>query len=264
MTMDLRDLLTEVAEGRLDPAEASRRLNQPPTEPTAPPGAHSTAAAPPTAADTVRRVSVSATGRSVRLVADPTVATVSVEGQHALRQDGDTLHIGPAPSSGAGEYRQEGRGGLSRWLSGASVWGSLLTVRVNPDLPVEAEVMAGSLRVNGLRAPLTANVTAGSLVGVDCTGPLTIAVRAGSARLDVRPSGVSTVRIESGSVDLWVQPGSDVVVRARVDLGELKVTRSDGSQRRVAPDGVDEVTVGAGLARLDVDVTMGSAKVRLP
>jgi hypothetical protein len=51
-------------------------------------------------------------------------------------------------------------------------------------------------------------------------------VRAGGAKLDVRPvSGASRIRVESGGVDVRLQPGSDVRLRARAELGEVKAMK---------------------------------------
>lgn len=276
MTTDIRSLLTEVAEGRLDPAEAARLLDQPAqpgTEPGPEPGpgpeASTTPAEPPAPQperdDLVRRVVVRATARSVRIVGDVTVAGATVEGPHAVHREGGDLVVGPPEAATQpGSYSYEQRSTLSRWLSESSTWGTPLTVRVNPTLPVEAEVTAGALRMSGLAAPLGVKVTAGSLVVADCVAAVQGVVRAGSARLDVRPVGTSALRVETGSLDLRLQPGSDVRVRARVQLGEVSVRGTDGEWRKIAPDAAEDVVVGTGRDEVDIDLVMGSAKVRLP
>jgi hypothetical protein len=308
MTDGLRSLLTDVAEGRVDPAEAARRLSGvdapagavPTADPwagaTADPDAtapassggstgatgaaatSSTAASEPAAgeprlpsgSDPVDRVVVQASARPVRVVADPTVATLTVDGPHTVRRDGGTVRVEVpvTPSSdGPGSYRYERKAGLSRWISQATLLGVPLTVRLNPDLPLEVEVMAGSVDITGLRSELTFSVTAGSLKATDCTGPVVGTVSAGSARLDVRPtSGRSHIRAESGSVDLRLQPGSDVRVTARAELGEVKIKALDGSSstKVVQGDGAHEVVLGSGTALVEVDVVMGSVKVRTP
>ncbi|MCU0264907.1 MAG: hypothetical protein MUC45_02165 [Actinomycetia bacterium] len=271
MFTDVRALLTEVAEGRLDPAEAARLLDQAPA--AAPAQAESqpapddaAAAVPPPSPDqAVRRVVVRATARSVRLVGDVTVDSATVEGPHAVYREGADLVVGPPEAAAEpGSYSYEQRSTLSRWLAESSTWGTPLTVRVHPTLPVEAEVTAGALRISGLAAPLSVKVTAGSLVVADCVAPVQGVVRAGSARLDMRPVGESSVRVETGSVDLRLQPGSDVRVRTRVQLGEVSVRGADGTWRKVSPEGTEEVVVGTGRDTVDLDLVMGSAKVRLP
>jgi len=126
--------------------------------------------------------------------------------------------------------------------------------------------MAGSVDVDGLRGPLTFSVTAGSLKAVDCTGPFTGTIRAGSAKLDIRPvAGASRIRIESGSVELRLQSGSDVRLRTSTELGEVKIKNDEGTVTRVVDrDGSHELVLGEGMASMDVDVVMGSVKVRTP
>ena len=201
---------------------------------------------------------ISATARPVRLVADPTVATLTVEGPHTLFREGATLRVeGP---DRAGGYQVERKGSLARWLSQASSMGSPLTIRINPTLDVVADVMAGSLDAYGLRGTFTFTVSAGSLKAVDCSGPFDGSVQAGSAKLDGRvESGESSLRVASGSLDLRLLPGSDVHVVGRSEMGEVKVDGRHTGNGRSA-----DVTVGSGKAVLRIDVSMGSAKVHTP
>ena len=288
MTDALRTLLAEVAEGRLDPSEAARRLSEidesgrtdataAPTEPSEPAGPTE----PPRAAGPaqpeepgpsdgpVERILVQASARPVRVVADPSVATLSVEGPHVVRREGSTIRVEvPVTPSGdnPGSYRYERKTGLSRWISQATLLGVPLSLRVNPDLALEIEVMAGSVDVAGMRGPLTFSVTAGSLRAADCAGPFSGTIRAGSAKLEIRPvDGSSHIRVESGSVEVRLLSGSDVRLRTRAELGEVKVTSGDGAPTRVVDrEGAHELVVGAGTASMDLDVVMGSVRVRTP
>jgi hypothetical protein len=285
MTDELRSLLTDVAEGRVDPAQAAARLSAmdsaapTPTDPWADATDNATDSsteqtppaveAPSTSASPLRRVVVQCSARPVRVVADPTVATLTVDGPHTVRQDGDTARVEvPVTGSpeGSGGYQFERKSAFSRWISQATYVGVPLTVRLNPDLALEADVMAGSLEVTGLRGPLTFSVTAGSIRADDCSGPFTGTVRAGGAKLDVRPTaGASRVRVESGGVDLRLQQGSDVRLRAHAELGEVKLRGRDGAQTRVVDrEGAHELVVGSGTATFDLDVVMGSVKVTTP
>jgi len=276
MNDDLRTLLNDVAQGRIAPAAAAQLIDDlPPAAPDeapARPSEPSQPAAPqrPTEAaeGPVQLVRVTSSARPVRLVGDPTVDTVTVDGPHVVRREGSTLRIDAAPLAGdaaPGSYRYERKSGLSRWLGQATLVGVRLTVRVNPDLAVEAEVTAGSLELLALRGPIDFSVTAGSVRATDCTGPFNGAVRAGSARLDVRPTaGRSLVRVESGSVELRLQPGSDVRVTGRADLGEIKVTSAAGHNQILNGGDLQDVVLGAGSAVFELQVAMGSAKVRLP
>ncbi len=284
MTDELRTLLAEVAEGRLAPAEAARRLDL--MDQGAEPASDAAPAADTPAADTpapsptptpvpgpgdgpVERIRVIASARPIRIVADPTVDTLTVEGPHTVRREGSSVRveapIGAEPQE-SGDYRYERRTGLSRWIAQASSVGAPMTVRMSPDLDLEVDVMAGSLDVAGLRAALTFTVTAGSVRVVDCAGPVHGTVRAGGAKLELRPvTGASTIRVESGSAALQLQRGSDVRVRARAELGEVKIVDDRGRSAKVVHgDGSYEVVVGAGTATIDLEVVMGSVKVTTP
>ena len=218
----------------------------------------------------VDRVRVSASARPVRIIGDPTVATVTVDGPHTVTADGSVLRIeagaGPAAATAArGSYSYERKTGLSRWLAQAGTVGVPLTVRMNPALFADAELLAGSLEIVGLAGPVAFSVTAGSLRLHDCSGVVNGVVRAGSAVLQVRPTaGSSSVRVESGSVDVGFLPGSDVRVNGKADLGEFKVRGGDGSLKLQKVDSLPEYVLGAGTASFDLHISMGSAKVRLP
>ena len=282
-TSDLRSVLEQVATGRLDPVEAARLLDttagptaEPTTEPAAEPTTQPPAGQPssvrvvpaPTPqhaprADGVRRLLIRATARSVRVVADPSVATVDVQGPHRTVREDDLLRVesdlaGPEP----GSWSQESPASWWRSFVQTGALGERLVVRVNPELDVEVEVTAGSLEVVGLTHGLRFRATAGSVRATGCTGPVDGVVQAGSAKLELRPTGASRVRCESGSVDLRLLPGSDVTVRTDVELGDLKVYDADGTTSKPSPR--DPVVVGEGTATFDLEMVMGSAKVRRP
>ncbi len=282
MTSDLRALLTEVAAGRIDPGRAAEMLDDlpgaaaPGKDPASAQGGEhaASAAAEPPGGDArvqgVERVRVTASARPVRIIGDPTVATVSVDGPHTVTADGPVLRVeagsaGPAAAKAPGWYAFERKTGLSRWLSQAGTVGLPLTVRVNPALVVDAEVLAGSLEIAGLAGAVAFSLTAGSVRLHDCTGVVTGIVRAGSAVLQVRPTaGASSVRVETGSVDVRLLPGSDVRVSGRADLGEFKVRGGDGSVTLDKTDRLPEQVLGAGTATFELILSMGSAKVWLP
>jgi hypothetical protein len=224
--------------------------------------------------DHVDRVVIQASARPLRVVADHSVDLISAEGPHTIRREGGVIRVEAGSQGAAGQSPQAGSyqferrpTGLSRWLSQASIVGVPLVVRVNPAMRVEVEMMAGTVDLMGLQGPFAFSVTAGSVRTNDCAGPFTGSVRAGSAKLEVRPtSGASAIRVESGSVDLRVLSGSDVRIRARAELGEVKVKGPDGTGRAMNPGGesVQEFVVGNGAATLEVDAVMGSIKVRVP
>jgi hypothetical protein len=249
MSERIKTILEDVAAGRVEPAEAARLLEELRREPREQPEG---AVGPPALPDVTRLV-IRGVSRSVHLIADPTVATVSVDGQHVVRREGGTLVI-----SGEGD-RFPGDEAFSLISSGR--WRELLprhqtlTVRVRPDLPVEVEVTAGSLTSEGVRALERVRITAGSAKIKGATEPVDVLVQAGSVDLTVLPThGSSRVRCESGSVKLRLARGSDVRVTTDMQLGKLTVHPPTVSRG-------DEVQVGTGTATLALEVVMGSALV---
>lgn len=294
--LSVREILEQVADGRLDPTQAAVLLDRieddtagATTEPagttTDDPvdsaagsrgttasaagsaGARSGAAAPggrPVAPQQIVRVQVRATSRRVVIIGDPSVATVAVNGQHSVRRDGAVLHVTGeselVPSDGAFVLLAGGR-----WRDFASRLqnpGQLLdlNVRVNPELAVGAEVIAGSLQVDHVPALDHVRVTAGSLRVQGLESPVDLLVQAGSAQVEtVQLAGHSRMRCESGSLQLTLLEGSDVRVRSDVQLGRFRTV-----PERTERDRDRDIVLGAGAAEIDAEVVMGDITVRLP
>ncbi|MGH9130581.1 MAG: hypothetical protein ACRDWV_02670, partial [Acidimicrobiales bacterium] len=83
--MTTREVLEEVAAGRMSPEEATARL------------AGGGGAA-------LRRVRVKAATRTVRVIGDPGVSEVAVSGLHQVRREGDTLVVLAHPGEGGGGF----------------------------------------------------------------------------------------------------------------------------------------------------------------
>ena len=299
----LRELLDDVAAGRVSPARAGELLadisdgsseapSGPGTEPAAdsassspagdvwadvsdptgsPPAtnsAESQTAAPKagtplrsasTAVSSARRVVIRAVGRRVKVIGEPSVTTVSVDGPHVVRRDGDTVSVNSEGELGASVdgftlMRSRSLEDIRDTLLGLR---RELAVRVNPSLEVEIEVTAGGLTVERVPHLSQVRVTAGSAKLVDSDGPLDLLVQAGSARVEMSPAkGKSRLRVESGSLDVRLGDRADVRVRTEAQLGKVvwHGTHHQGS--------ADEVTVGSGSAVLDLEVVMGSIQVR--
>ncbi|MGH8776349.1 MAG: hypothetical protein ACRDWI_14695 [Jiangellaceae bacterium] len=267
-----RQILEDVAAGRLDPAEASRLLDatagEPPTEQsaTARPTSDGPGRAPsPPAVPDIERILVRATSRRVRIVGDPSVATYAVDGPHHVRREGTTLvvagEVEPLPTDDAFTLLSGGRwrevaGRLQNGL-GQSLE---LRVRIRPDLAVGAEVIAGSLQVEGAKAVDHVRVTAGSLRVRGAERPFDLLVQAGSAQVEaLHTYGRSRLRCESGSLQLTLLPGSDARVRSDVQLGRFVTD----PERRGRERGRDLV-VGTGAGEIDVEVVMGTVTVKVP
>lgn len=273
-----RQILEDVAAGRLDPTQAARLLADvtgdasattvgdaaPGTGASASAAAAGAPASPPAVPD-IERVLVRATSRRVRIVGDPSVAIYAVEGPHHVRREGSTLvvagEVEPIPTDDAFTLLSGGRwrevaGRLQHGLG----QGLELLVRVRPDLAVGVEVIAGSVQVEDAKGLDHGRVTAGSLRVRGVEQPFDLLVQAGSAQVETRQThGRSRLRCESGSLQLTLLPGSDVRVRSDVQLGRF-VTEPERHGR----DRNRDLVVGTGAAEIDVEVVMGSVTVKAP
>lgn len=283
---DITPILEDLAAGRIDAAEAARRIDAAKngsasaSEPKAAAGAQSTAGAwpgysaggAPSADDLdaeevppsrrrpsgtkgVDRLSVRAVGRRVRIVGDRGVATVAVDGPHVLRRSGSVLEV-----TSDGELGPSLDGFVLRPPRSfddlrALGLGKELLVRVNPTLIVDVEVTAGMLNTEAVPYLGKVRVTAGGATLDQVAEFHDVLVQAGQATIrGTVTTGRSRVRSESGSLDLFLEDASNVTVRSEAQLGRISW---EGDQ--VGP--VDEVVLGNGSARLDVGVMMGWATI---
>jgi hypothetical protein len=206
----------------------------------------------------VNRVSVRAVGRRVRIVGESSVATLSADGPHVLRRNGSVL-----------EVSSEGEMGAS--LDGFSLLraprnlddirslglGKELFLRVNPSLVVDVEVTAGSLHTEGVPHLGRIRVTAGGAKLLDVGEINDALVQAGQATIKGSiTTGRSRVRAESGSLIIQLGDDSNVTIKGESQLG--RVSWAGGHT-----GAGDEVVMGLGNARLDVEVVMGHAQVRV-
>src|SRR5947209_7124931 len=91
------------------------------------------------------------------------------------------------------------------------------------------EVRAGDVRIEGVHGPISGSVQAGNCVVRDFRAPLDLAVQAGEltaiGRLD---SGSSKLRCQMGEMNITLQKGSSVRIKARAHLGDVRI---DGELR---------------------------------
>lgn len=263
--VDLGPILDELAAGRIDAAEANRRIEELKAKDPGPQrterGEKSRPAAGTDAGGSrpggLTKVSITSVGRRVRVVGDHDVATLVVEGQHVLRRNGTVMEV-----SSTGEFGPSFHGfSLIRPPRSLEDFrdiglGKELLVRVNPGLLVDVEVTTGGLKVTGVPHLGRVRVTAGgcSIEGVDEINDLL--TQAGGVTLQGPIStGRSRVKVESGSLSITLTEGANVTVRGEARLG--RITWPDGT------DNVDEVILGNGSARLDVSVVMGMASIKV-
>jgi hypothetical protein len=253
-----RQILTDVAEGRLRPEEAATLLDEVtgPTEerPASGPG--------------LRRVRLLGTFRLATVVGDPAVREAVADGPHSARREGDTLVLRSDLDEDEWPGFSFGRVHRPWWSwTGAEPgwtarWPRPLAVRMHPDLPLDVELTAGTLRFERLSGPLRVEVSAGSARLDDVRGPLDVSLSAGSVRVaGVLDRGASRIRCEAGSVHVHLEPGSSVRVRGRAELGRVTLPGERDATSWMIGAGSREVTVGAGAATLDVEAAMGSVVV---
>ncbi len=302
-TPDITAILEELAAGRIDAAEAARRIDAQKVAESAPEPTNEELAAekltdsdpwaaatdrpqhathvtdsfassepapePEPAAEPVRakpvntsgveRVSVRAVGRRVRIVGETSVATLSADGPHVLRRNGSVLEVSSDGELGASLDGFSLLRGAPRNLDDirALGLGKELFLRVNPNLVVDVEVTAGSLNTERVPHLGKVRVTAGGAKLLDVTEINDALIQAGQATIKGAIStGRNRIRAESGSLSITLADESNVTVKGEAQLG--KVSWSGGHN-----GAGDEVVMGTGSAKLDIEVVMGHAQVRV-
>ncbi|BDQ39746.1 hypothetical protein TPCG7_03950 [Cutibacterium granulosum] len=201
------------------------------------------------------QVSIQATGRRVRLIADPSVASVTVEGEHTRRRRGTTIQIiceGHLAPDLSGLLRLK----MPRTTEDLKDLGlgREIVIRVNPQLAVDVEVSGGALCSEGIEELGTLRTTACAAQLADVRHIRSGLVQAGSTT--VRGSfdtGHSQIRVESGNLTVRLTEDANVAVRA---------TSHNGIVSWPEPGDTDEYVVGNGSARLDLSVLVGHIAVR--
>ncbi|TCN33602.1 hypothetical protein EV644_12171 [Kribbella orskensis] len=203
----------------------------------------------------VQRVTIRAIGRRVRLIGEPAINGVAVDGPHVIKRDGDTLAISSEGDMGVsidGFSMLRNPTNLKSHVNGLA---KELSIRVNPALQVEIEVTGGSVVAERLPGLTRVRVTAGTAKVTDVDGPIDLLVQAGSANLDAQiTKGRSRVRVESGSANVTLRRGSDVRVHTEAQLGRVTWTGAVNGQSK-------DVEIGRGRAALDVEVLVGAAQI---
>jgi hypothetical protein len=275
MDTDLDAVLRRVAAGELTPEQAlplidaAQRASAPSGAPEwGTPGTGAGSTGGPETEHTaagregpVSGVRVSASYRSVDVVADPTVDNISVSGVHAIRREGDVLVVEINSFHGFTEFDEgpvEMRGAWS-FMPRSAAWarsmkGEHLTVRINPRLPITIDSVGAAVRVSGCEGGARIRVVAASLKLDRLRGPLEIDALTSSVKGTAAVTGSSRISAESASVKLSLLEGTDVRVSASSNrMGKIVLPgrpESGGS-------GTTSV-LGAGAGRLVVDGVMSS------
>ena len=299
-TSDMKAILEELAAGRIDAAEAARRIDTlkaseptsetPPSEPTNEELAGSAADSDAWAAATdqpqagyssttpqpessseepvrakqvnvggVERISVRAVGRRVRILGETSVATLSADGPHVLRRNGSVLEVSSDGELGASldgfSILRSAPRSLDDFRSLGL--GKELFLRVNPNVIVDVEVTAGSLNTEQVPHLGKVRVTAGAAKLLDVAEINDALIQAGQATIKgTIKTGRNRVRAESGTLSITLADDSNVTVTGEAQLGRISWAGGHSGAG-------DEVVMGSGSARLDIEVVMGHAQVRV-
>jgi hypothetical protein len=310
-TSDMKVILEELAAGRIDAAEAARRIDalkasqapsEPPTEPTNerlagsevdsdawaaatdwPQGGDASGAAEPEASTSepeaptseppteepvraksvnvggVERISVRAVGRRVRILGETSVATLSADGPHVLRRNGSVLEVSSDGELGASldgfSILRSAPRSLDDFRSLGL--GKELFLRVNPNVIVDVEVTAGSLNTEQVPHLGKVRVTAGAAKLLDVAEINDALIQAGQATIKgTITTGRNRVRAESGTLSITLADDSNVTVSGEAQLGKISWAGGHSGAG-------DEVVMGSGSAKLDIEVVMGHAQVRV-
>jgi hypothetical protein len=260
-----RAILIDVAEGRLSPEEAAERLDALRDEPRE--------ESPPRAKRASRIRVVSMIGM-VNVVGDASVAEANADAAHRTRYENTTLIIESVDPDVGGGWIPPRVGWSSRstpprssaafgW--GGWGWGGMgrrtpFTVRMNPDLPLEVDLTAGSLSVTGVRSHLRLDVGAGTMRLDGVTGPLTLAVTSGGVAVRGRiTQGESRIRCELGKVAVQLDQGSSVRLTGRAHLGRVVLPGKEPAFGAGLIE--DTVVVGDGDATLEIETSAGGITV---
>jgi hypothetical protein len=306
-TPDITPILEELAAGRIDAAEAGRRIDalkasqsspeDKPQEPTNEEMAGSAAESDAWAAVTdqpqqasygaqdseteetvseepvseepvrtkpvntggVERISVRAIGRRVRIIGETSVATLSADGPHVLRRNGSVLEVSSDGELGASLDGFSILRGATRSLDDfrSLGLGKELFLRVNPNVIVDVEVTAGSLNTERVPHLGKVRLTAGAAKLLDVTEISDALVQAGQATIKgTIKTGRNRIRAESGSLSITLTDDSDVTVTGEAQLGKISWAGGHNGAG-------DEVVMGNGSAKLEIELVMAHAQVRV-
>lgn len=274
-TDERRKILEMVAAGTLSPGDAADLLS-------AVEKSGQTAGELPAVTDThdtdISAIKVIGTFRALRIEGDPSIKGAVASGPHRARNENGVMVFEDDERDDEGGYilfgspRESGRRvNIKGKINGKEFnFGGTrppaLTIRMNPDLALEIEITAGSVKVEDVRGPIDANITAGSGRFVGIHSPIQAAVEAGALYVSgIFDSGSSHLRCSAGKIRVELDEGSDVAVTARATLGKIQLPGSEG--REVNWQGIGtgsrEAKIGAGTGKLDLEATTGSVIVEV-
>ena len=242
-----REILKQVAAGDLTPEEAEARLAE-----LDRPGDHGEAATATATLEQATGIRVLRIAGAAEITGDPTVKEAIADGPHVVRREGGQLVIESRPEPSEGYVF-----GPFQFSTDAH---RKLRVRMNPDLALDAEIQAGSLRVQGVKGTIKAEVSAGSAHIDGFQAPIDVSVQAGSVNASGKlTAGDSKISCEAGSVRVALDAASSVKIRAHTALGRIAIPGNVA--RGVLGGETQETVIGAGGGSLVIDSSMGAVTV---
>lgn len=264
-----RTILHKVASGALAPDEAAAMLDALEKEEESP----RPPAPPVDTAEEVSAIKVRGSFRHLRIHGDPAVKAAVAEGPHVVRIEGGAMVFEEDPEDEAFMLfgpREPGRSmrinsdiriGRRRFRIGGSP--PELRIRMNPSLPLEIDITAGTARVENVTGPITAKLAAGSAWFEGVQSPFNASIDAGSLQVGgLFNRGNSTIRCTAGKVNIDLDKASDVQIKARATIG--KISLPDGGEWSGLGAGKRVMTIGKGEGKLDIEAITGSVIVFMP
>lgn len=273
---DRRSILEMVAEGKIDTDEGVRLL-----EALGRSQDHQTdeiEARPPARSEhgSVQSVRVVGTFRTLRIVGDPSIQGAVAEGPHRARitdegqvvfedfaegEDEEEGFMLFGPQQGRGRIRLKGEINGREFSINRGV-PPALKIRMNPALPLDIDLTAGTARVDGVEGPIRTSMAAGTARFTGVRGPFQAAIDAGSLQIrGLFKQGASEIRCTAGKVRLELDPESSVKISARATLGKISLPK--GVEWQGLGGGKREVIIGSGESTLDIEATTGAAVVSM-
>jgi hypothetical protein len=255
-----RSILEKVKDGTLSPEEAAEelsRIERTADEPSAPiPPVPPVPPVPPSGRAT--RVRIVGDFRTAKITGDSSVAEAVAEGPHTARREGETLVLDASGDFDADDGFTFHRGDRPRVIIGVGSRPKPLVVRMNPDLPLDVSIDAGKISIAGVRAAINGEVDAGAIKVEDVESPFNLSVDAGSVSVaGLMRAGSSTISCDAGSVKVLLRKGSSVRVRARADVGSVRLGHAREKQGFHIGGSSHEAVFGAGEATLDISGSLG-------
>ena len=216
-------------------------------------------------ADRPRLVRVAVSYRSVEVVADPSVTGAFVSGEHTVRRDGETLVVEASALPFLADDDEPGArfsfSNLPKTIARARNWqNEHLTVRFNPELPIEIDVAGASVRLVGGEAGARIRLLASALKVDRVRGPLDVDAVSSSVKGTLGPTGSSRISAESSSVKVQLLAGTGVRIHARNRMGKVVLPNSITKGDMVDP-GLRESVIGSGEGELAVESVMSSVVI---